>query len=128
MAYKNRFIDLTFPELSEDDDKIWVKIRNPRIMPPAELVRRPIKKLDDGEDDPADTILATCELFAKLIVGWHVYDGMDNDDNPAALGLPATGLLVRKVPTEILGRLGEELAKINPRMRTEDQEATTSNP
>jgi hypothetical protein len=79
------------------------------------------------------TTHASHALFAKLVIGWRVYDAsavpeLDADGNVTGeqqlLPMPATAELIAKLPMEIYARLGEELAKINPQLTRESQEAT----
>jgi hypothetical protein len=125
MPYANRVLHLDFPELSAEGDPVWIKMRNPKFLSPAEIRGRKARPAGDEQADTDAEENSSYELFAKLIIGWHVYDAADNDDNPPPLGMPATAASVAKLPVEILNRLGEELAKANPRKRTEPQEATT---
>ena len=135
-GYAKRTIRLDFPELAEDGDEIYVVIRNPKTVPPGELVAKarrlpaaaPDAEGGEGETEmDADEALSTTnEIFARLIVRWHVYDGTSTEDEQPVLGLPATPADVGKLPLEILNAIGEELAKANPQKRTESQEATTS--
>lgn len=126
MPYANRVIHLDFPELSEEGDEIWLKIRNPKLVPPGEMRRRTVKNLPDGTVDEDDELMATYEVMAKLVIGGHVYDGMSTDDEVEPLSQPLNAVGVAKLPTEILTRIGREMAKANPQAASENQEATTS--
>jgi hypothetical protein len=115
-GYANRVITLRFPDLSDDPDTdpIWVTIRNPRLVPPAEL--RPKGGID--ENDEESMMAATNETMSRLIVGWRVYDaaapveldenGHEVGDQPL-LGMPVTPEAVAKLPMEIINRIGEEI-------------------
>lgn len=115
MGYANPVITLEFKDLSQDwaTDPIRVTIRNPRLVPPAEL--RP-KGLDSEDED--EVMRASFEVMARLVVGWRVYDAsapidIDADGNVVGeqplLPHPATADLVAKLPLEIVNRLGEEV-------------------
>jgi hypothetical protein len=115
MGYANPVITLPFKELSSDweTDPIRVTIRNPRLVPPAELRPKGLDSEDEGE-----VMLASFEVMARLIVGWRVYDAsapieLDAEGNVVGeqplLPLPATAALVAKLPLEIVQRLGEEV-------------------
>jgi hypothetical protein len=126
-GYANRTVTLDFPELSEDGDLIRVVIRNPKLVPPAEMRRKDVELDADGNPvDPDAAFQATCDVMAKLIIGWHAYDATVVDENQPLLGLPATGAAVAKLPLEILNRIGEELGKANPQVPTASPEESTS--
>jgi hypothetical protein len=102
-------------------EAIWVVIRNPRLMPPGELTPR------DVPSDPAtgrplsadDANQAMYEIFAKLIIGWRVYDATDFAINPETgepleqrlLELPATEANVAKLPNVIVNRIANTMAE-----------------
>jgi len=74
-GYSNRIVHVAFPELSEEDDPIWLSIRNPRYMAPSELRPKDLPVGDDGKPlDNEAAQAAMYEVYAKLIVGWRVYD------------------------------------------------------
>jgi hypothetical protein len=84
-GYKNRFINLTFPDLSEDGDTVYVSIRSPRTVPPSQLQPVSLPENADGTPvDPRAAEKAMYDVIAGLIVSWHVYDGTSLDDGPAA--------------------------------------------
>jgi hypothetical protein len=136
MGYANRVITLQFPELTDDPaDKIWVTIRNPKLVPPAEMRTDDVEMGPDGVTPVIDekSTQASYGLFAKLVIGWHVYDAsalpeLDAEGNEVGgqvlLPMPATADLIGKLPMEIIARLGEELAKVNPQPIPASQEAT----
>jgi hypothetical protein len=118
-GYANRHIRIDFPELSEEGDLVWVRIRNPRTVPVAEMqsAAEDVRLGPDGKPLPEDTEKALSsgnKLIAKLVTDWHVYDASALGDDQPLLGLPATPELVAKLPLEILDRLGEELDRANP--------------
>lgn len=124
-GYSNAVVHLDFSELSDNpDEKIWVAVRNFKLMPPGDLAPREITLDADGKPvDAAEAQEAMYEVFAKAIIGWRVPD-------PATLAVdPDTGEVlpmklmehppnlerVKRLPLEIIGRLAEELAKaVNP--------------
>ncbi len=126
MGYLNRVIHLDFPDLAglenpEDPNSrpvIWLTIRNPRLMPGAELLGKgsSIRRTADG-----DTVIeggAVDEAyggFAKLIIAGNVLDPTVDSDDPPALPMPPSPADVGKYPIEILNRLGQVLADSNPR-------------
>lgn len=114
--------------MSEDpeNDKIWVSLRNPRLVPPEQL--RPKGVATDPatglplDSDAAET--AMYAVFADLIIGWSVYDAsvlaIDPDTgeplDQAKLPMPPTVASVAKLPSVILGVLVEEFTQAaNPR-------------
>lgn len=110
-GYKDRTVTLEFPELAEDGDKIYVALRNPRMVPVAALRTRQVARDANGEAlDPDDEQTAVFEVYAGLIVDWHVYDATSIDDDQPPLPLPATAELVGKLPLEIQERISEEVA------------------
>lgn len=127
-GYANRVIHMPFPELSEDpeNDPIWVSLRNPRLVPPEELRPKGVAT-DPNTGQPLDTNaaeMAMYTVFAKLIIGWRVYDAsymaLDETtgeplDQPR-LPMPPTPETVAKLPSAILTRLVEEFTQAaNPR-------------
>ncbi len=138
-GYANRVIHLAFPELAEPElkdgqpvidpetgkpvpsERIWVTIRNPRLMPPGELTPRDVP-LDPATGAPLradDANEAMYEIFSKLIVGWRAYDATDFSIDPETgealpqrlLELPATVDNVRKLPTAIVNRIAEQMTE-----------------
>jgi hypothetical protein len=128
-GYGNRVIHLDFTrDLSDDPDKdkIWVSLYNPRLMPPSELRPANDVPVDPATGRPVDMVEAERQmfgLFAKLIIGWRVYDAShividpetgEVQDQPL-LPHPATAELVAKLPAVILTRLTEEFTQaVNP--------------
>lgn len=109
-GYKNRTVTLEFPDLAEDGDRIYVALRNPRMVPVTVLRTRQVARDANGEAlDPADEQLAVFEVYADLIVDWHVYDATSIDEDQPPLPLPATAELVGKLPLEIQERISEEV-------------------
>lgn len=101
-----------------------MSLRNPRTVPQDELLSRDVALDSDGK--PIDMQEASASMrrtFARLIVGWRVYDAsfaeVDSDtgeplDQPL-LPMPATPELVNKLPTVITNRITQEFgAAINP--------------
>lgn len=123
-GYSNPVVHLAFPELSEPDDPIWVSIRNPKLMGLTEL--QPKSAITDNEGKPLDNDearKAMYEVYARLILGWRVYDpsSIEIDQETGEykgmtrLAHPATPELVAKLPISIITRLSEELrAALNP--------------
>lgn len=115
-------------QLSDDpnNDKIWVAMYNPRLMPPNDLRVAHDVPVDPATGRPVDVAEAERQmflLFAKLIVGWRVYDAshikVDPETGEVAdqplLPIPATGELVAKLPAVILTRITEEFMQaVNP--------------
>jgi hypothetical protein len=111
--YANQHLLLEFPDLSEDNDPIWVKIRNPKIVPMDQLV--PAGNLAvgaDGEVDMQEAKAAGYGVVAGLIMDWHVYDATSDEDDMPALPIPATADLVKLLPMEIQIRITEEIRKV----------------
>ena len=133
MPYSNQIITLDFPELTDDPagDPIRVVIRNPRLMASGELTIKDsgITAGPDGQPVVTDEDAAEkkgFERFAKLVVGWRVYDAtwpieLDAEFNVVSstaplLPLPATADSIARLPLAILTRLGQELTDaLNPK-------------
>lgn len=105
--YANAAVRLDFPDLSEDDDPIYVTIKNPKRVPADALI-------PSADVDQADTEAMKRETFtvlAGLIVDWHVYDGnIDEDSDP--LPLPATADTIASLPFEIVKKLTDEVFSV----------------
>ncbi len=151
--YAQRLILLNFPELAEPGDKVWVTIRNPKVVPPDTLVvkgsklsaRAQAAVAADGQDqavefDEADrdeAFTTSHVIISRLVAGWHVYDGLapvtlDDDGREIPSGeshlipLPATPERVARLPSLIIARILEEVKRATPQIATGNQEATTS--
>lgn len=138
MGYANRVITITFDELSDDpEDRIWVCMRNPRLVPLDEMRSGSGDIALDAEGKPVDSGAATgagYKVLAKLIIGWHAYDAtvipvLDAAGNDVSVPVllpqaPVTVAAVAKLPMAILNRLMEEMAAINPQMTPPSQEGT----
>jgi hypothetical protein len=110
--YANQLIRLDFPDLSEDDDPIYVTIRNPKTVPSDTLMPKDdVPEGPDGKPDSNAAISASYGVMAELVVDWHVYDALAPDDSPP-LDLPVTPEKLRKLPFEILQRIAGEMNKV----------------
>jgi hypothetical protein len=131
-----------------------VVIRNPRLIPAAELqsffegsrdfAEAARAAAEAGSDVPDETVKeGTAQMYrlaAHLIVGWRVWDPrvpvkLDDDGNliedeetrPRLLpGAPVTPELARLLPQEPLTAIMEEVAKANPQNRRAAPEDGTS--
>lgn len=115
-GYANRLITLKFEDLSEPDDLVHVVMRNPKTLPAGELLSKEALSLAETSKDEGAGTLANLEtmypVLAKLVVGWHVYDGtVDTEDMPL-LDLPATAESVAKLPFEILQAMVEKFTDV----------------
>jgi hypothetical protein len=118
-GYRNRTIRLTFEELSEDGDPVFIVLRNPRTVPTDQLIPRDVDTDAQGNPlDKEDARLANSEPFARLIVNWHVYDASVEADDQPLLALPATAQDVLNLPLEIQNRLIEEVNRARNPTRT----------
>ena len=128
-GYLNRFIHLEFPELAGTDDAgrayVWVKIRNPRLIPSGELAGMADKfrvtgtgELEVDGDKANDAVF---NQFAGLIIAGNVWDAtwvpedFDTEDPGPLLPMPPSAADLRKMPVEIFNRIGDEVKKANPR-------------
>jgi hypothetical protein len=108
-GYKDRVVTLEF-DPDEDGGRVYVALRNPRKVPVTELQVRPVARDETGNAlDPFDEAAAAFEVYAKLIVGWRVYDATSIAEDQPLLDSPATAELVAKLPIDIQERLSEEV-------------------
>lgn len=111
--YANRTKRLEFPDLSEDDDLIYVVIRNPKtvpadvLMPDADVPEGP-----DGKPESKAAIAQSYEVMTKLILDWHVYDAMSDEDDLEPLPTPVTVEMLHRIPLEILTAVAEEIGQV----------------
>jgi len=110
--YANRTIRLEFPDLSEDDDLIYVVIRNPKTVPASALMPDDVPDGPDGKPETAAAITASYGVMAGLIVDWHVYDGSIDDDDAPPLELPADVDKIRNLPLEITHRIATMVGEV----------------
>lgn len=108
--YANTKIRLDFPDLSEDDDPIYVTIRNPKTVPASMLEPASDAVGPDGQIDKEKATESSYSVMSGLIVDWHVYDAADEESD--ALPLPATPESMRKLPMDIVNRLMSEVTKV----------------
>lgn len=109
-GYANRNITLEFPGLSEPDDLIWVQIRNPRTVPPTDLIPREVATNAQGRPiDREEARAANREIIAGLVRDWHVYDAKSTAVDQPLLDLPATPESVGKLPIEIIVKINEAM-------------------
>ena len=138
-GYANRVIRLDFPDLSEDPEKdpIWVLIRNPKLLPPAELASFASNsgyEQEQGEDgavkvkvaDPAAAQESLRRIVARLVVAARAYDGTavgeyDPEtgdpvgEQPRMPPTPWTPEIAANLPLQIIERISEEFAEaVNP--------------
>jgi hypothetical protein len=126
-GYKNRTLTIEFPDLSDEDDPVWVKIRNPKILTTDffdSTEDLPVAPSTEGMDEPtrvstlrAHTKALTAaqmqqsrEVMSRIIVDGHVYDANDDSDAPAVLTMPLTVETVAKLPVEIVTKISEAMS------------------
>jgi hypothetical protein len=84
-GYSNPYILRTYPDLG---DRVSVLMRNPKLLPPAEITPRDVPVDDRGQPlDQADAQQAMFEVIARIVVKWRVFDG-----SAAAPDLPELNL------------------------------------
>lgn len=119
-GYKNRTLVLDFPELSEDGDRVYLVMRNPRTVPFEDLQPREVPLDASGQPiDAADARAASYELFAKLAIGGRLYDAaLPQNPDPAfaeqetdqpLLTFPISGEQFARLPVEIQSRVAQEV-------------------
>jgi hypothetical protein len=129
-GYANRVIKIDFPELSEDpeNDRIFVIIRNPRLMPAKEITS--VSDTPGAYDDKGKILdralaeQATDKLIAKLVIAHRVYDAsyqgaydaltgepLDSGEQPLLPPAPWGPETAAKLPAVIRLRIAEEFAQ-----------------
>jgi hypothetical protein len=109
-GYRNRTTRLTFEDLSEDGDLVYIVLRNPRTVPTDQLNPRDVDLDAQGRPlDPEDAKLAGYETIARLITDWHVYDASVESEDQPLLPLPAQPQDVGKLPLDIQSRIIQEV-------------------
>lgn len=112
---------LSFAELSEPGDEVYVTMRNPRTVPFDAL--RPKGVVYDAAGNAIDQDQANramYEVYAGLIVNWRVYDATAETDDQPLLASPATGELFARLPVEIQDRIADEVNKRRNPTKTPD--------
>ena len=110
--YANSTVRFDFPDLSEDDDPIYVVIRNPKTVSSDRLMLAgDIPDGPDGKPEHDAAMNASFEVMAGLILEWHVYDANAADDSEP-LPLPATPAMLRSLPFEIVQKITDEIGKV----------------
>lgn len=110
MGYKKSTITLDFPDLVDEGEECWVKIKNPKLQPADALTPRD----DVDENDFKQVEAAAFEIMAGLIIDWRVWDPADDSDDPPVMPLPATVASTKRLPMEIVTRIQEEITGAIP--------------
>lgn len=85
-------------------------LRNPMTVPFDRLQPREVARDASGNAiDQADAYRAMYEVYASLIVNWHVYDADEESDDQPVLPSPATAELFAKLPVEIQNKIADEV-------------------
>ena len=110
---KDRFITITFPELTEDGEPVlYVTFRNPKLVP-LDWLRSRVATHPTGE--PLSEEAATQESYerlARLITDIRMYDAEDPNVDQAMLGMPMTADKVSRLPLVVNTRIAAELGKV----------------
>ena len=149
-GYRDRVIKLDFPDLAEDDDKIFVIIRNPRLLPPAEVASFSSGssgfEAETGEDGAPKVKVADSgaahetlhKMVARLVVAARVYDatevgefdpqtGEPTGEQPLLPPPPWDAAQAAKLPLPVLTRISQEFSEaVNPQKRDEPATQKTS--
>jgi hypothetical protein len=126
-GYNNPYVLLEFPNLGDD---VSVLIRNPQLMPPAQLQPRDVAVDENGQPvDQEAARQASYEVMERLIVAWKVYEAFEGEievaedadptelfqqltvGEPKRLGKINTDSIGR-LPLAILNRIGEEVGRV----------------
>lgn len=104
---------------------MWVTIRNPKLVPSDELMPEQVTPVVDGQPEDAKAANASMhKMFAKIIIGWRVYDASEipvlnavgePEGDQRLLPMDYTPENVAKLPMEILNTIGKEVSgALNP--------------
>lgn len=111
---KDRFITVTFPELTEEgDEPLYVTFRNPKLVP-LEWLRSRMATKPDGT--PVNEDAATQESYerlARLITDIRMYDANDVSMDQAMLTMPMDADKVSRLPMVVNTRIVEEMSKVS---------------
>lgn len=136
-GFRNRILTLQFPDLTDEGDPILhVVLRNPKTVPPTDLVPDDLPVGPDGT--PLDQALAaqrSREIIARLIIGWRMYDasdfgydpetGLPTDQQP--LPLPATPELVDRLPMDVIREINKAIKEaVDPQSSPDPSTSKTS--
>lgn len=125
-GYGNPVIHIPFPGATDDDEKdpVWVAIRNPKHMSPGDMTPKQVALDADGKPvDNEAAMMAMYVVYARMILGWRVYDPssitMDPENGTVSpmqlMSNPATPEKVAKLPIFIQTRLSEVIKEaVNP--------------
>lgn len=106
-GYANRTVTLPFPELTEEGDTtVSVTMRNPKTVPLEDLLR------DPAAEDSGPPLRTWYPVIARLLIGWHVYDGTATGDDQPLLAEP-TADNVAKLPRVILEAIIDKITEAN---------------
>ena len=129
-GYNNPYVILQFPELGDD---VSVLMRNPQLLPPAEITPEDVPMNEHGQpQDPRQAQDAMYKVFARIIVAWRVYDAseappleLSEGADPVALyeslnaghnPQPRLGEInvenIGRMPLRIINRVMEEISRV----------------
>lgn len=123
---KDRFITITFPELTEEGQPLlYVTLRNPKLVP-LEWLRSRVAFNADGMpvNDEAAT-LESYERLARLITDLRMHDAEDPNMDQALLEMPMTAEKVARLPMAVNTRIAEELTRVNENPTTTPDSQTS---
>lgn len=123
---KDRFITLTFPELTEDgDDPLYVTFRNPKLVP-LDWLRSRIALTPNGEPvNPEAATQEGYERLARLITDIRMYDAEDQNIDQALLTMPMTAEKVSRLPLLVNTRIADELGRVSENPTTTPDSPTS---
>lgn len=110
MGYRNSLIHIDLAEqLGEEYDGLWVKIRNPKILPQSVLMPPDVKLGPDGLPDLTEATSAGFKVIAGIIADWNLPDPLDEADDPQPMPLGQES--AAKIPVAVAGLLGKRIAE-----------------
>ena len=116
---KDRFITLTFPELTEDGEPVlYVTFRNPKLVPLDWLRSRVATNAEGVPVNEEAAMQESYERLARLITDIRMFDAEDPNIDQAMLQMPMNAEKVSRLPMTVNNRIAEELGRVgeNPTM------------
>lgn len=110
---KDRFITITFPELTEEgDNSLYVTFRNPKLVPLDWLRSRVATNANGAPVNEEAATQEGYERLARLITDIRMYDAEDENVDQALLEMPMTAAKVARLPLVVNTRIAEEMSKV----------------
>jgi hypothetical protein len=123
---KNRFITITFPEMTEEgDEPLYITLRNPKLVP-VDWLRSRIALTPSGEPvNPEAATQEGYERLARLITDIRMYDAEDESLDQGMLTMPMTAEKVARLPLLVNARIADELNRVGENPTTTPDSPTS---